>query len=429
MRHVLFTESMRTSLTVSIVFNVALVVSPAVAQKKSASLTQLGVDVVSIKDGPRLRGAVLNRDNAGNVTMAVDRAWLKQASAEFHEELAELEHMETRRVLTQLQGRIEAWLERRPDDGELQIYLNDQLKRLKKEVAALDDESKSSPPQFMIVRVPTDRVKRIYMQPRARKQIAMVAWGERFADVETSSVSDLARTLRKQGIEPNTVPVDLSDRLPPSAQNDRQWAARMAVVEYQFRQPLNFQGTGSLLLRTGDKPQMPNLNDLVGEMLNGELGKNLADLLGNAAGGKSVSGPWYASATNSAEKEGLLGVRVTRVNQNLVAKRVSVETMFLARMPGGKWETVWSYTETANAAQPRPDLEARIAKDPQVQKALGLIKTIGLAAEGNVHLAMRFGAATMEAQQTADAKFYKFRDRCLRRLSGPPITWPGSEYK
>ena len=401
--------------------------SPAVAQKKSASLKQLGVDVVSIKDGPRLRGAVLSRDKAGNVTMAVDRDWLKQASAEFHDEFAGRERKETCRSLTQLQDQTKAWLERRPDDGELQFYLNNQLKRLEKEAAALDDKSKSSPPQFMTVRIPADQVKRLYRQPRARKQVALVAWSERLANVETTSVSELARALRKEGIEPNTQEVDLSDRLASAPQNDRQWAARMAIVEYQFRKPLDFQGTGSLLLRTGEKPQGPNLNDLVGEMLKGELGKNLADLLGGAAGGKSVSGPWYASATKTADKEGLLGVRVTRVNQNLAAKRVSVETRFLARMPGGKWDTVWSYTETANAAQPRPELEARIAKDPQVQKTLGLIKSIGLAAEQNVQLAMRFGAATMEAQQTAAGQFYKFRDRCLRRLSGPPITWPGSQ--
>ncbi len=39
---------------------------------------------------------------------------------------------------------------------------------------------------------------------------------------------------------------------------------------------------------------------------------------------------------------------------------------------------------------------------------------------------MRYGAATMEAQKTADSRFFQFRDRLLRRLDGPVLRIPAA---
>jgi hypothetical protein len=36
-------------------------------------------------------------------------------------------------------------------------------------------------------------------------------------------------------------------------------------------------------------------------------------------------------------------------------------------------------------------------------------------------MAIRFGAATQEAQKQADGRFFEFRDRHLRRLDGPVL--------
>jgi hypothetical protein len=38
-------------------------------------------------------------------------------------------------------------------------------------------------------------------------------------------------------------------------------------------------------------------------------------------------------------------------------------------------------------------------------------------------MTLRFAAATMEAQQTADDRFFAFRDRYTQRLDGPPLRW------
>ena len=46
-----------------------------------------------------------------------------------------------------------------------------------------------------------------------------------------------------------------------------------------------------------------------------------------------------------------------------------------------------------------------------------------LAVEGSLTQALQFGAATLEAQEQANARFQQFQDRYLRRLDGPPLLW------
>ena len=98
----------------------------------------------------------------------------------------------------------------------------------------------------------------------------------------------------------------------------------------------------------------------------------------------------------------------------------------MARMPDGTWETIWNATETVDASRPRKELEARIRQDQQVTEALKLAEGLGLG--GGVDTAVRFGAATMEAQQTAAARFFEFVDRYTLRLDGPVLKWPPDQF-
>jgi hypothetical protein len=54
---------------------------------------------------------------------------------------------------------------------------------------------------------------------------------------------------------------------------------------------------------------------------------------------------------------------------------------------------------------------------------LEAVNSFGIGADDQVRQAVRFGAATMSAQQAADARFFEFRDRYTRRLDGPPLVW------
>ena len=56
-----------------------------------------------------------------------------------------------------------------------------------------------------------------------------------------------------------------------------------------------------------------------------------------------------------------------------------------------------------------------------MKQALDKVKSLNLGADDQIDQAIRFGAATMAAQQATDARFFEFRDRYLKHLDGPPL--------
>lgn len=388
------------------------------AAPPAAPLTESGVDLVVVKGGPRLLGAILERSPDGGVSIAVERAWLKTTHPRFFEQVARDEEAERQRGLVELRERLAAWIKRRADAEELLFFVKKEAARVDEALPKPDIAAKTSP-QFMLLEFPRERIERIYAQPASRKQVALVAWRERLPNVEHQSVTSLARSLKKQGIDPAAELVDLSSELPRRSQDDREWAARVAIVEYMYRKRIDFQGTGDVVVRADDGAARPDFAVLAGEILKSQLA-GLLDPDGTAKV-KPEQAKWWEAATKSAEREQVTGFRLTRVDQDLSAKRVTVESRFSAQMPDGSWQVVWTQTEIADASKARPETEKAIAKDPQVSQAFKLAKAAGLSAEEPLQLALRTGAATMEAQQAIDTRFFEFRDRYLQHLDGPPL--------
>jgi len=54
---------------------------------------------------------------------------------------------------------------------------------------------------------------------------------------------------------------------------------RMAIVEYQLRKPLDFQGTGDLIFPAGEKLQAAQGARLIEELIKSVAGGSLQDLL------------------------------------------------------------------------------------------------------------------------------------------------------
>ena len=121
------------------------------------------------------------------------------------------------------------------------------------------------------------------------------------------------------------------------------------------------------------------------------------------------------------DRAGAAGCRVTRVDTDLQNSQVSVDTQFLARVAEDEWETIWRHQETLDAKEEREALADRIRQDPQVAESLKLLESLGL--KQGVEQAVQFGAATMEAQQMSDDRFFEFFDRYTQRLDGPPLRW------
>ena len=98
-------------------------------------------------------------------------------------------------------------------------------------------------------------------------------------------------------------------------------------------------------------------------------------------------------------------------------------TQFSARMPNGSWQTIFQHVERADAKQARPEIQQRIEADPRIKQVLDLTKQLGGAADDTIQQVLRFGAATMAAQQGCDREFAAFRETYLKSLAKPPLTW------
>ncbi len=401
----------------------------ALAQSaKPVPLSQLGVDVVSLKSGKSVRGAILKSDANGSVTMAVPREWLQKANPELLTQLSAEQVAAQRMAWEQLRDRLTKLLATPSESQRSVFFLKQELERVETLLARAEPPE---PPQFVWFEAKREAIAKVTPSAPDRQRVAIWAWSERLKDVETRDVADLTRELKQQGVDPTTPAPDLSDQLAARPQDEHEWAARMAVVEYAFGTPLDFQGTGDLLVKSNGSRDLKEMAPVIAKVLRGQVDSFLKDLTGDGRPAKSKAASnndWLKSAMREAEAANATAFRATRVDLNVEGRQTAVQSVFVARINAGPqaqshWETVWSHRETADATKPRTETEARIANDPQVKQALDAVKKLGLGAEDQVQQAIRFGAATMAAQQTADSRFFEFRDRHLKHLDGPPLWW------
>ena len=403
----------------------------AVAQKK-AGPARFAVDLVTLDGGKRLRGAFAGVDAEGVVSMAVQRSWLKKTRPEMYEEVTRNEVVATRAVLTELRGRIQKWLHEKPESNSLVTFLEVELERVDGQLSRLDDaRGNAVTSQFVMLKFPRRKAKYSFAQSAENRRIALLAWRERFEDVETREAADLEEQLRNRGIDPATEIPDLADRLPPTGQGDDEWAARRAIIEFELADKLEFQGIGKALIRTDDGAARVGLEQLLPELLpqllQDQLGGQLADLLQEPGrrlqAVAAAATPDFSSAIREAERLKVKGFRATTVELNLQRKQANVQTRFVAKLPDGTWEQIWAHKAVGDPSKPRPDIQRQIENDPQVAETLKLVKSLGLGAGGQLQTAMNFGAATMEAQKAADQEFFRFLDRFVKHLDGPSLSW------
>lgn len=407
----------------------------AVAQKKNGP-ARFAVDLVTLDSGDRLRGAFAGVDADGVVSMAVQRDWLKQTKPEMYEEVTRNESADAKAAATELQTRIQKWLDENPESNAVVTLLEVELERVDKQLSKLNDaRGNAGTSQFVMLKFPRRKAKYSFAQSATNRRIAMLAWRERFEDVETREAADLEKQLHDLGIDPAAEAPNLADRLPASRQDENEWAARRSIIEYEFAGKLDFQGIGKALVRTDGGAGQVGLEQLLPQilphLLQDQLGGQLADLLQEPGArprrGVEKPAPDFSSAIREAERAGRKSFRVTTVDLNLQRKQANVETRFVAKLPTGKWETVWLHKALGDPSKPRPDLQRQIENDPQVAEALKLVKSLGLGAGGQLEVALNFGAATMEAQKAADQEFFRFLDKFVQHLDGPVLKWsPGT---
>lgn len=376
------------------------------------------VDVVTLKSGRSLRGGIVWRDPSGSLTMAVSRSWL-QTSVPHEAETTLSENIKARQLAwTQTRDRIVERLKAVDDPPRLVFFLKQELERIEQ----LIGNRKNDDPDFLWVDVAHPTIAKLHLAKPDQRQLALFAWDARLSDVETRDGMSLKKEMNGKGIKIDVSAPDLSDRLPARSQDEKEWAVRMALVEYAISKPFDFQGIGDALLRTeGDRPA--NISDILPKVFQQQLGSLIKDLAndGRQIGNQQRPEAWLKSLIRQAESANNHGFRVTRVNLDKVPSLVTVESRFVADAGNGNWQTLWQSSVTEDGTMARPDVETRIEQDPQLKTALESAKSLGLIDSNTLQQAIRVGAATMAAQQNVDARFAEFRDRYTRHLDGPPL--------
>jgi hypothetical protein len=380
---------------------------------QSSSPSAAAVDVVRLKSGRTIRGAIWQRTPSGGLTLVVRRAWLEQTAPDWARQVADDNRRQQQRAWEEARDRLDQLLAAEGLGPRLNFFWQEERDRLQKLLATPPAES-----EFLWLDVDAKALARVTPADQTRQRIALWAWSEHVADVETRDAAELARQLKQAGVSVDAPPPDLSDRLPARPQSEWEWQARLALLEYTFHKPFDLQGSGDLVFAVGGGEAAP-----LGAVLPRVLEQQLQTLLGDLAdtpAHKPERG-WLPSAIRAAEQAGVRGFRVTRVEVSLEPPRSTVTSQFVGRIAPNRWVTLWQATEVADGATPRPAHETRIRNDRQVKGALEALQGLGLADEGALQQALRVGAATMAAQQAVDEQFFRFRDRLARRVDGPPL--------
>lgn len=380
---------------------------------------RLAGDHITLRNGSKLRGVLFEQSDK-SVTLLVSAKWLSTTNAKLHQTSRPQTVVAHMAGLEQAVRRLTA--EPPPvGDAAVAAFLKQQLEDAQTELAKADDFE----PEFLWLTFSMKEVARVDAATPEHRQLLTWAWAEGLDRVESRSVEELSRDLKARNVSPIGWPLPFIERLAAREQTDNEWAARQALVDYALGPRLDFQGTGDVLARTGKEAQA-DAGPLLVELLRQQLQSQFGDLLGerpakngrdNAAKSESL-----AKAIQTAESEKRSGFRVTRLDLAIELQQATVTTQFVARLADGSWRTVFQHTERADAKQARPEIEKRIQDDPQVKKVLDLTRQLGVAGDGQIQQAIRFGAATMTAQQTCDREFAAFRDVYLPSLVKPTLS-------
>jgi len=394
------------------------VVLLAQAPSAGAPLSQIAVDVVTLKTGPALRGAIVERHPAGAVTLVCSAGWLQQHAPRIHDQQLAVYRADQPRICRDVLERIAEWLPQTAPGSRLQIFLMQEQARL----TEVSQRPEVPPPEFFWITLTADEISKIRVAPPDRQGIALRAWHEHLPEVESRRYTALVKELEARKISLTGPPPDLSDHLPALRQSDEEWTARQAIVEYALTQPLDLQGLGTKLIPV-QPGEAVNWAQLLPDILEQELQRLTAEVLEQPPLPQADPQAWLNVAVSIAKQEQVRGFRVTRlVSHN--STEVTVASQFVARRPGDTWKIVWSDLQVARVDQRQPALEAQLADDPQIKAVLQVVTAVSPDASSQVQAALQTGAATHHALTASNAAFFRFQDRYLRHLDRPYLPIP-----
>ena len=382
------------------------------------------VDVVNLKNRKQIRGFVLNPNGNDDVRIAVSREWLKKNDREQYTLLTDRVKQDELRARQDLQARLKN-VETAGKHPAFDFFIRKERERIDK-LLALPDEEKplEEESQFLTVTVKRPLIASSSIASEPSRKVALWAWSERFDKVETRSPKELATELMNKKLDPSKTPPDLANRFPTASDTEDQWNMRLAIVSHGLAEKIEFQGSGDVMMRVGDdNQQAPDLTALMGNMMQNQVTSLIEELTGGGKKSSKADPNWIKAATVQAEKLDSNYFRATHVALDPSGENARVESVFMVKLPDGLWKKVWKSEVEELASNQSKESIARLMDDPQVQSIRETMKSLGGVAGLNDPLekALRFGSATMKAQEKTNEEFTQFQSRFLRQLDEPKM--------
>ena len=386
------------------------------AQVPKTPKNRLGVDVVNLADGKRLYGVLLGETDQGAAKMAIEREWLKRTHRDLYDSYRAAEITARKQSTEQLAQRIDRWAQQRGGDALLTTFLEDEKKRIQAENTPTGSE-----PIFIIAVIPRDQVRNVFVQPPERRKIVGLAWQNGLASPTTTSTTQLRKRLEEKQVDIQNEPVNLVGELPAMPQTDKQWSAKVALVEHVLRPPLEYQGTGTMLFRSGEQV---DAGKMLGSLLGNQnsLARQLAGQLGLGNRPPAHDPDWWKTAREGAEREGYSGVFVIRMTQDLTSPEVKVDGHFFAQQQDGNWFEVTHLQSATQINQVDGQALQRLREEPQVKQIFDTLGQLGLpGGNAQVDLALRHGAATQSSMAKLRDQFDQFLGSYTGQLDTPAV--------
>jgi hypothetical protein len=378
---------------------------------------------ITLKNRKVIVGLMVGTDRDGNALVAVSRAWL-QKNEPLHPKLAQESEDRERIAYTQIRDRVKELLKNR-DDWPVPRVLEMELERAEKWL----DATEHIPSQLFFVTLPKKEIARIDSPgPNGIRQ-AQWAWFTGLKSPETTNATSISKLLEEEHVPWRTESPELGDRFPARPQDDREWTARVALFRYSHVEAIAFQGTNDLMFRSGMRDATLELGPIISQLLNSQMQSLLNDLTGQASSKLTDDSKplWLQAGIKEAEKLDKDYLRATSVVESPTSGEVTVESSFAFRLPDDRWETIWTAKESHDANRQDRKAVERIERDPQIESLKKTFSALGIGGNNEqIDLAIRVGAATMQAQQNIDSRFEKVRQRYMKRLDLPLLLWETS---
>jgi hypothetical protein len=375
-------------------------VAAAQDRGKTVPFRNRSVDLIILKNGLRLLGTVLPGDDT---QIFVRRQWIETTAADFvkteiepqlslkHEALASPIALAVEAEIVRLQNL---------DPVDLQ-YIG--LLRETRDRLQPTDRARSP---FLILQIPTSRVRRIQTQRVNARSIGFLGILNQVDSVESRSWQEVSRSLA-------AIPEAQRVTQLPVAQAgndvDEQLARVLAALDIRSGQTGAFIQMGSSFLPEDDGPGPEAILQL---LLSGSLQQQLQQLLTGefSQAGASQKSPLAMpelsdlpdSVKQLAQKNDWQTIGVSSFGIDLGASTAKVRTSRFTRRGDGKWTLAFQTTSVVATTEVTDDQTQQIMDDPRIQQISSLFSGLG-SSQADLSKALRLGGTIRKAISRSEA--------------------------